>query len=84
MLRKVIQVGAIIALATGTAAAQSFSPFATQDKRPPTQQEVEKQKAIDNAYKAGAAKIPDKKIDDPWGTVRPNPSPAPASKNQHQ
>jgi hypothetical protein len=40
------------------------------DKRPPTEEEVAKQKAADEAYKAAVGKIPEKKSLDPWGQVR--------------
>jgi hypothetical protein len=40
------------------------------DKRPPTEEEVAKQKAADEAYKAAIGKIPAKKSTDPWGQVR--------------
>jgi hypothetical protein len=47
------------------------------DKPPPTEEEIAKQKAIDDAYKSATQKIPDKKsAADPWATVRPNPSTA--------
>ncbi|MGD0025440.1 MAG: hypothetical protein ABSC37_12590 [Xanthobacteraceae bacterium] len=82
MLRKLMQAAAVIALLTGTASAQMPMPAVhlNGDKRPPTPEEIEKQKAIDNAYKSATQKIPDKKPVDPWGNVRPNPSPA--SKNK--
>jgi hypothetical protein len=57
----------------------SFSPFKQQDKRPPTQEEVDKQRALDNAYKAATNKIPEQKSTDPWGNVRTT---APAAKKK--
>jgi hypothetical protein len=75
MLRKLIQAAAILALLTGTAAAQLPMKFPTNgDKRPMTPEEIEKQKAIDNAYRSATKKIPEKGPVDPWGDVRPNPS----------
>jgi hypothetical protein len=88
MLQKLIQVVAITVLLTGTAFAQVLPLFkGGVDKPPPTQEEVEKQQATDKAYKSATQKIPDKKVADPWATVRPDPAPAPknnpatASKN---
>jgi hypothetical protein len=85
MLRTLIQAGAIIALLTGTASAQGVPmkfPLKGDSKRPMTPEEIEKQKAADNAYHAAMEKIPEKKAVDPWGNIRP--SPATASKNKQQ
>jgi len=84
MLRKLIQAAAIIALLSGTAAAQ-FMPGIplNADKPPPTPEEIEKQKAIDRAYRSAAGKIPDKKpVVDPWANIRT--APATATKNKQQ
>jgi hypothetical protein len=83
MLRKLIQAGAILFLLTGAAYAQSGFPMPSislgKDKPPPTPEEIERQKAIDNAYSAANKKIPDKQVPaDPWGSVRPS---QPAAKN---
>jgi len=59
-----------------------FSPFKQQDKRPPTQEEVDKQRALDEAYKSATNKIPDQKSNDPWAVVRPTGSPPAAKKKQ--
>jgi len=79
MLRKLIQAGAALVLMTGAAAAQGFpmpSLSLGKDKPPPTQEEIDRQKAIDNAYNSATKKIPDKQGPaDPWGTVRSNPGP---------
>ncbi len=41
------------------------------------------QNKLDNAYKAATSKIPEQKLNDPWGDVRPAPTvPAPKKKNQ--
>jgi hypothetical protein len=85
MLRKFIQAGAILFLLTGAAYAQSGFPMPSlslgKDKPPPTPEEIERQKAIDNAYNAANKKIPDKQgAADPWGNVRSNP--APQAKNK--
>jgi len=71
MLRRFVQVGAILALLTGTAAAQIPLSFPTHDdKPPPTAEEIEKQKALDNAYRSATGKIPEKHVADPWGDIR--------------
>jgi hypothetical protein len=80
MLRKLISAAAALVLLTGTAYAQSGFPMPSislgKDKPPPTPEEIERQKAIDNAYNAANKKIPEKKeAADPWGNVRPNPAP---------
>jgi len=80
-LRKLVYAGAILALGMQAASAQggvgvspqglSFSPFKGPNRPPPTQEEIDRQKAIDDAYKSASKKIPDKKVNDPWATVRP-------------
>jgi hypothetical protein len=79
MRRKLLLAGAVLALLTGTASAQMPMPGLSlgRDKPAPTPDQIAKQKAIDDAYKSATQKIPDKKTaDDPWATVRPNPSTA--------
>jgi hypothetical protein len=92
MLRTVTCAGGVLILVTAAAAAQgvgispdgmSFSPFKQQDKRPLTQDEVDKQRKLDEAYKSATNKIPDQKSNDPWVVVRPTaPAPAPKKKPQ--
>ena len=95
-MRKTLRIlacaGATLFLLTAAASAQGvtlgdgglgISPFKQQDKRPPTQEEIEKQQKLDDAYKAATNKIPDQKSNDPWAVVRPTaPSPAPKKKPQ--
>jgi hypothetical protein len=71
-------------LLNGAASAQMmFSPFAAQqNKRGPTQDEIDKQKALDDQYKNATKKIPDKKVDDPWATVRTQPQASSQTKKQ--
>jgi hypothetical protein len=83
MLRKFVYAGAILAVITGDAVAQSTLgiPFKNEGP-PPTQEQIEKQKAAEKAYDAAMHKIPDKKTPaDPWADVRSGPS---ANKNKHQ
>jgi hypothetical protein len=91
-LRTFACAGAMLGLLTAAAAAQAvgmgtngmtFSPFAPQDKKPLTQDEVDKQRQLDDAYKSATNKIPDQKSNDPWAVVRPTaPTPAPKKKQQ--
>ena len=78
-MKKVVQAAAILVLLVEPALAQ----FATGDNgHIVTQEEVDKQKALENDYKAATKKIPDKKkSDDPWGGVRTVPQTA--SKDKH-
>jgi len=79
MLQRLVCAGAIVLLITGAAGAQSNSdaqsplsvPFKPKAP-PPTQEQIDRQKAADRAYEAAVQKIPDKKSSaDPWGNVRP-------------
>jgi hypothetical protein len=76
MRRKLLLAGAALALLTGAASAQMPMPGISlgRDKPAPTEEEIAKQKAIDDAYKSATEKIPDKKLaNDPWASVRPSP-----------
>jgi len=84
MLRKLIQAGAIVVLVTGTAAAQDSVGIPLNPRRALTQEEINKQKASDDAYKAAMKKIPDKaSTTDPWGNIRPG-APTTAKNKQPQ
>ncbi len=74
--RRLLPAAAVLALLTGTAAAQFPTPSVSlqPQQRKLTPEELEKQKAIDQAYRAVNSKIPDKKVDDPWATVRGAPT----------
>jgi hypothetical protein len=86
MLRKLIQASAIAALLTGPAFAQDKDKAGVplNYKPPPTADELEKQKAAEEAYDKAVQKIPDKKSSaDPWGTIRPTtPTSSAASKTK--
>jgi hypothetical protein len=93
MLRKLIQAGAIVALFTSPVLAQDTSASQGSSfgiplnyKRPPTQDEIDRQKAEEQAYDKAVQKIPDKKSSaDPWGTIRPAaPASSTASKTKQQ
>jgi hypothetical protein len=52
-------------------------------KRPLSPEEQERQKQIDNDYKAATSKMPDQKANDPWANVRQAPTvPAPKKKQK--
>ena len=68
---------AVVMLLAGTALAQSLRPGMNlmNDKPPPSKEEKEKQKAIDDAYRSAIEKLPEKKKSaDPWEGVRSTPS----------
>jgi hypothetical protein len=68
---------AVVMLLAGTALAQSMRPGLNlmNDKPPPSKEEKEKQKAIDDAYRSAIEKLPEKKKSaDPWEGVRSTPS----------
>jgi hypothetical protein len=88
VLRVVVPAVTVIALLPGSALAQNalMPTFSLQGepKRKLTPDEQEKQDQLDNAYKAATNKIPDQKAsNEPWGNVRPVPSP-PAPKKKPQ
>jgi hypothetical protein len=79
---------ATLAVLTGSAFAQSnpFMPkmsLGGQEKKALTPEEQERQKQIDDAYRAATNKIPNQSANDPWATVRPAPA-APAPKKKPQ
>ncbi len=79
---------AVVALLPGTAAAQFPMPSVSlsPEQKKLTPEELEKQKAIDQAYRAANSKIPEKNVDDPWATVRiaPTTGSSTASKKKKQ
>jgi len=75
--------GAIVVLMTGAAAAQLPMGMSLQHEKPRlTPEEIARQKAIDDAYKAATKKIPDQQSNDPWSDVRPAPNPPPTPKTK--
>ena len=84
-LRKLIQAAAVIAFVAGSVPTHAqFMPSISlqgEPKRKLTPEEQEKQDALDKAYKSATTKIPDKKANDPWATVRSQPA-APAPKKK--
>jgi hypothetical protein len=68
---KIFRTAALLALLTGPAYAQvphiNLLPTETKSRSP---EEIEKDKATDKAYRESLRKIPDAKVNDPWGNVR--------------
>jgi hypothetical protein len=56
----------------------NVSPW--QKKRLTPSEERERQKKLDDAYKAATKQIPDQKSNDPWATVRSAPTTAPTQR----
>ena len=79
---------AVLAAPAGSAFAQNpfmlkMSLGGKDEKKPLTPEEQERQKRLDDAYKAATNKIPDQTVNDPWAGVRPAPA-APAPKKKQQ
>jgi hypothetical protein len=92
--KKLMQAWGTIIPLTATLAVMSGSAFAQnplmpkmslggQEKKALTPEEQEKQKQLDDAYRAATNKIPNQTANDPWATVRPAPA-APAPKKKPQ
>jgi hypothetical protein len=79
---KPLLLAAALALLSGTASAQEqqHSRAPGTDPLGPTPLEQQQQKQIDNDYKAATKNIPNQKPKDPWGDVRPTPTPKGQSK----
>lgn len=74
---KAIHLAAAFVLFAAPAGAQNINLL--NDRAPKTADEVAKEKAVEDAYKAKMNKIPDQKTSsDPWATVR-TPPPAQGS-----
>ncbi len=88
MSRLLLSAVALSVLLAAPAAAQFPMPSVSlqPEGRHLTPEELERQKAIDKAYRAANSKIPEKKVDDPWGNVRtvPDTTAKAASKKKPQ
>jgi hypothetical protein len=75
---RLIPLAAVLPLVTGNASAQSYPNVPSGDQRRALilqqKREQERQKKLDDAYKAATRKIPNQKPNDPWGDVRPTPT----------
>ena len=74
---------AVLALAPVGASAQlPMSMSLAHDKPAPTPEQIEKQKALEKAYKAAKEKIPEKNAAaDPWGSIRSVPDAGASAKS---
>jgi hypothetical protein len=81
---KIIRAAALIALLAGPAYAQSLPDInIIPEARSKTPDEIERDKANEQAYKDSLRKIPDVKASsDPWGSVRSTDAPKPAKTTQ--
>ena len=74
---KLLLLAATLALLSGSAFAQMGGVGGGKPSPPdtgPTPLEQQRQKQIDNDYKAATKNIPNQKPKDPWGDVRPTPT----------
>ena len=71
---------AILALLAGPAFAQAAMPRYGEVAKPKTPQEIEADKATDQAYKKSLGNIPDQGPVDPWGGARSTDAPKSAAK----
>jgi hypothetical protein len=72
---KPLLLAAVLALLSGSASAQMpGAPVMRAPRDVPSQAEQQRQKQIDNNYKAAAKNIPDQKPKDPWADVRSTPT----------
>jgi hypothetical protein len=74
---KLLLLAAVLALLSGSAAAQMGGMGGGKPSPPdtgPTPLEQQRQKQIDNDYKAATKNIPNQKPKDPWGDVRSAPT----------
>ena len=87
VLSTLIALAAALAVPAGGAFAQNpFMPkmsLGKEEKKQLTPEEQERQKQLDEAYKAATNKIPNQAANDPWASVRPAPA-APAPKKKPQ
>jgi hypothetical protein len=76
---RLIPLAGALVLVVSNASAQVPEPNVSpwQKKRLTPSEERERQKKLDDAYKAATKKIPDQKSNDPWAVVRPAPTTAP-------
>ena len=81
--RLILLAGVLLALMTTYASAQGMPPISL---RPPertlTPEERERQKQIDDDYKAASKKVPEQKAKDPWADVRSGPTVTDPKKKQ--
>lgn len=77
---RVFLAAAVIALLAGPACAQSHVPEYGETDKAKTPQQIEAEKAAQEAYKRSLGNIPDQGAADPWGNVRTESAPRPVAK----
>ena len=81
--RLILLAGVLLALMTTYASAQGMPPISLRgNERTLTPEERERQKQIDDDYKAANKKVPDQKAKDPWADVRSGPTTDPKKKQK--
>ena len=81
---RIVPLAGVLALMTAYASAQGMPPISLRpNERTLTPEERERQKQIDDDYKAATKKIPEQRANDPWAAIRPTPT-APAPKKKQQ
>ena len=81
---RIVPLAGVLALMTAYAFAQGMPPISLRpNERTLTPEERERQKQIDDDYKAATKKIPEQRANDPWAAIRPTPT-APAPKKKQQ
>ena len=71
LLMKIFRAAALLALLAGPAYGQMGNMnLIPSDNKSRTPEEIEKDKATDKAYRDSLRKIPDTRVNDPWGSVR--------------
>jgi hypothetical protein len=85
-LLRLVCAAAATAVLTGAASAQLPMPSVNlEQEKHRTPEQIEHDKAIDQAYQSATKKIPDQQAGtDPWATVRPAPPPAAPVKKKQQ
>ena len=72
---RIVSLVGMLALMTAYASAQGMPPISLRgNERTLTPEERERQKQIDDDYKAASKKVPDQKANDAWAAIRPAPS----------
>ena len=78
---RVFLAAAMIALLAGPVYAQSHSvPKYGDEPKAKSPQEIQAERAAEQAYKKSLGNIPDKGPSDPWGNVRSDSPPKPVAK----
>jgi hypothetical protein len=77
---RAICAAAMIAMLTGPAYAQGKTPTLEEMMNAKTPEQIEKEQAVDRAYKDSLKKIPDAKPADPWGNARSTDAPKATAK----